>query len=86
MNGRNWVTLPVVKAQLSALVVTACLAAFVAPQSTAATLSVTTTEDSGPGSLRQAILDANATNGLDTIIFQVPGTGVQTIFARISSS
>jgi hypothetical protein len=29
--------------------------------------------DGGPGSLRQAILDSNATNGLDTIIFQIPG-------------
>lgn len=79
MKGQNWVMLPGVKAHLSALVVTACLAAFVAPQSAAATLSVTNTDDSGPGSLRQAILDANATNGLDTINFEISGTGVQTI-------
>ena len=68
-----------VKGRLSVLGVAACLAALVAPQGLAATLSVTNTDDSGPGSLRQAILDANATNGLDTIIFQIPGTGVQTI-------
>lgn len=46
---------------------------------TAATLSVTNATDSDPGSLRQAILDANANIGLDTIVFQIPGSGVQTI-------
>jgi len=45
----------------------------------AATFTVTNTNDSGPGSLRQAILDANATAGADTIAFNIPGTGVQTI-------
>ncbi len=41
---------------------------------------VTTTADSGPGSLRQAILDSNiATGGSNTIDFAIPGTGVQTI-------
>ena len=45
----------------------------------AATFTVTTTADSGAGSLRQAILDANATAGVDTIAFNIPGTGVQTI-------
>lgn len=44
-----------------------------------ATLVVTNTNDSGPGSLRQAILDANATPGTDTITFNIPGSGVQTI-------
>jgi len=43
------------------------------------TFSVTNTNDSGPGSLRQAILDANGNAGLDTIAFNIPGTGVQTI-------
>jgi IPT/TIG domain len=43
--------------------------------STAATFTVTNTTDSGPGSLRQAILDANALAGLDTIAFAVTGTG-----------
>src|SRR5262249_28374341 len=37
------------------------------------------TADSGPGSLRQAILDANNAPGLDTISFAIPGDGVQTI-------
>ncbi len=41
---------------------------------------VTTTADSGPGSLRQAILDANTvTDGPVTIDFAIPGAGVQTI-------
>jgi hypothetical protein len=46
------------------------------------TFTVLTTSDSGPGSLRQAILDANATpnvGGPDLISFNIPGSGVQTI-------
>jgi IPT/TIG domain/S-layer homology domain len=46
-----------------------------APLAGAATFTVTTTADSGPGSLRQAILDANANAGLDTIAFNVTGAG-----------
>lgn len=45
----------------------------------AATLVVTTTADSGPGSLREAITTANASPGMDTITFNIPGSGVQTI-------
>jgi len=45
----------------------------------AATFTVTTTADSGAGSLRQAILDANAAAGADTIVFAIPGSGVHTI-------
>ena len=43
--------------------------------------SVTTTADSGPGSLRQAILDSDAaaTGSTNTIDFDIPGQGVQTI-------
>ena len=44
-----------------------------------ATFTVTTTADSGPGSLRQAILDANGNPGADTIAFAIPGSGVQTL-------
>jgi SdrD B-like domain/Right handed beta helix region len=41
---------------------------------------VTTTADSGFGSLRQAILDANTSPGVaDTITFNISGSGVQTI-------
>jgi hypothetical protein len=44
-----------------------------------ATFSVVNTLDSGAGSLRQAIVDANAVAGLDSIVFNIPGSGVQTI-------
>ena len=40
-----------------------------------ATFTVTTVADSGPGSLRQAILDANANPGADQIHFNISGTG-----------
>ena len=54
------------------------------------TFTVINTADSGAGSLRQAIADANANAGLDTIAFDIPGGGVQTIdvsgsFGTISS-
>src|SRR5262245_52485063 len=45
----------------------------------AAIFTVTTTADSGVGSLRQAILDANANPGSDEIRFNIPVAGVQTI-------
>jgi hypothetical protein len=45
----------------------------------AATFTVTVNSDSGAGSLRQAILDANANPGADLITFNIPATGVQTI-------
>src|SRR5437588_7312138 len=44
------------------------------------TYGVTSTADSGPGSLRQAILDANAHPGEDAIAFAID-SGVQTISA-----
>src|SRR5437016_3168000 len=43
------------------------------------TLTVLNTSDGGPGSLRQAILDANGTPGADTINFNIAGSGVQAI-------
>jgi hypothetical protein len=45
----------------------------------AATFQVTTTADSGPGSLRQAILDANLTTAMDDVQFAIPGSGPFTI-------
>jgi titin len=41
--------------------------------------TVTNTNDSGTGSLGQAILDANANPGLDTIAFNIQGTGLHSI-------
>ncbi|MBC8645683.1 MAG: hypothetical protein H7X85_00860 [Thermoanaerobaculia bacterium] len=36
--------------------------------------TVTNTNDSGAGSLRQAILDANGMGGTDDIVFAIPGS------------
>jgi hypothetical protein len=57
----------------------ALLTLFAAASLSAATFTVTTTADSGVGSLRQAILDANAAAGADTIAFNIVGGGVHTI-------
>ncbi len=46
---------------------------------TANTYNVTSTADAGAGSLRQAILDANANPGADTITFNIVGSGPHTI-------
>jgi hypothetical protein len=54
-------------------------ALLVSASAAAATFTVTNTNDSGAGSLRQAILNANTNAGLDTIAFNIPGTGVHTI-------
>jgi Calx-beta domain len=43
------------------------------------TFIVTNTNDDGAGSLRQAILDANANAGADIINFNIPGAGVHSI-------
>ena len=56
----------------------ACVWAACAPLA-ASTFTVANTNDSGAGSFRQAIMDANANPGLDTIAFAIPGSGVQTI-------
>jgi hypothetical protein len=53
----------------------AALALLAVPAAQAATFTVTTTADSGPGSLRQAVANANATAGADVITFQPTVTG-----------
>ena len=45
----------------------------------AATFTVDTTADTGAGSLRQALVSANAATGADTILFAIPGAGPHTI-------
>lgn len=45
----------------------------------AATFTVTNTNDSGAGSLRQAMTDASAAAGVDTIAFNIAGGGVKKI-------
>ena len=44
-----------------------------------ATFTVTNTSDAGAGSLRQAILDANANLGTDVVTFNIAASGVQSI-------
>lgn len=43
---------------------------------------VINTNDSGAGSLRQAIIDANNSAGADTISFNIPGAGTRTIILQ----
>jgi hypothetical protein len=54
-------------------------AVLVAPMAQAVTNFVTTTADSGAGSLREAISNANSTAALDFIHFNISGTGPFTI-------
>lgn len=55
------------------------LALLAVASASAATFTVINTADSGAGSLRQAILDANGNAGADRIEFNIPGVGVQTV-------
>ena len=62
-----------------AMVASLLLALAQEPAYAADTFTVTNTNDSGAGSLRQAILDANAKDGASVINFNIPGSGVHTI-------
>src|SRR5947207_1496926 len=57
----------------------ALAATIIGQVAVADTFNVTITDDSGAGSLRQAITDANNHAGTDTIAFSIPGSGFQTI-------
>lgn len=61
----------------------ASMVIVVAARTRAAIYVVTNTNDSGPGSLRRAIDDANASAGLDSIHFDIPGGGPHTIQSNI---
>jgi titin len=56
-----------------------CGAEPLEPRRLLATFTVTTEADEGPGSLRQAILDANGLAGPDGVHFDLPGEGLRTI-------
>ncbi|MBI3653397.1 MAG: HYR domain-containing protein [Acidobacteria bacterium] len=55
------------------------LAPAIVVSATTTTFTVANTNDAGAGSLRQAILNANASVGADTITFDIGGGGAQTI-------
>jgi hypothetical protein len=55
------------------------LVMLLATSVSASTFTVINTLDSGAGSLRQAIIDANTAAGVDTISFAIPGSGLHTI-------
>jgi len=55
------------------------VATLLAGSAQATTFTVINTLDSGAGSLRQAIIDANTQPGIDTISFAIPAVGLQTI-------
>ena len=57
----------------------ALLVGLFATPASAAVFPVINTNDSGAGSFRQALLDANAALGADVITFNIPGAGVHTI-------
>ena len=56
-------------------------AVAVTPSLPASIFTVTNTNDSGPGSLRRAINDANFYAGADEIRFNIPGVGPRSIHA-----
>ena len=61
---------------LKSIIVTPCLMLLTMVSAQAANYSVTNTNDAGAGSLRQAIIDANATTAItDNINFAIPGAG-----------
>jgi len=64
------------------VVLAACLLSAALP---ANTFTVINTADTGAGSLRQAITDANANAGPDTIAFNIPGSGIQTITVSLTN-
>ena len=64
---------------LNRVLIAATLIMLAITSTLAATLTVTNTNDSGPGSLREAILTANANAGTDLIAFNIPGVGPHSI-------
>ena len=62
-----------------ALICSSVLLASCALSVQAANFTVTNTSDSGPGSLRQALLDANSAGGSNMVLFGIAGAGPHTI-------
>jgi len=70
----------------SLLVGTAGVGMFLAPHAgaTGSTFTVTNTNDSGAGSLRQALIDANANAGADTVVFDAAVSGTITLASQLA--
>ena len=65
--------------RITRLTLTALATALVAVGVHAATFTVTSTDDAGAGSLRDAMTQANATSGADQIVFELSGAGPHVI-------
>ncbi len=70
----------------SLLVGTAGVGMFLAPHAgaTGSTFTVTNTNDSGAGSLRQALIDANNNAGADTVVFDAAVSGTITLASELA--
>jgi hypothetical protein len=73
------------RAVLMVALLTSLLGAPYPHSALAASFTVTTVADSGAGSLRQALLDANVAPGLDTITFAIGASGSQQTLLLLSS-
>ena len=80
-------TIPMAQVRLrvliSALLLASLLVALVPAVTRAASFTVTNLNDSGPGSLRQALADAKASAGYDTITFAADLTGTITLTSQV---
>jgi len=74
------------QALLSSVLLAIATISVLAPPTDAATYTVMNTNDSGSGSLRWAIDQANGTTGADTIAFNIAGAGSQTIIPQSALS
>lgn len=72
-----------VKFAVFSLVLCFSIAAFGFYEANAATIPVTNFNDSGAGSLRQAIIDANATSEADIIQFQTGSVGIVNLLSAL---
>ena len=75
----NWTCLSAVRRLSLMFAVPGVLAILAANSSATNFFTVTNANDSGPGSLRLAITSANTNPGLNTITFNLPGSGWHTL-------
>ncbi len=68
-----------VKVAVAVMLLVGCLMVITRPAAAQTALIVTSGADSGPGSLRQALIDANASPGVDTVKFDILGSAPHVI-------